>query len=134
MFTFKTCYDIFGGIIVLTQLVSQTEPSFPEIIIPSKQLDLVCRWHQQVNQSIDLLWLLRFLSDFSNQEIIGDLGVELNVLVGWALVPNQACLAAVEEVEAVADVYLLVLGLDPGQLVDHFVSPFVHAFIANIHL
>lgn len=39
-----------------------------------------------------------------------------------------------QEVEAVRDVNLLVLGLDPCQLVHHLVPPLVHALVANVHL
>lgn len=39
-----------------------------------------------------------------------------------------------KEVEAVGDVNLAVLGLDPGELVDDLVAPLVHALVANVHL
>ena len=33
-----------------------------------------------------------------------------------------------------AYVDLLILSLDPSQLVHHFIAPLVHAFVANVHL
>lgn len=39
-----------------------------------------------------------------------------------------------QKVEAVRDVDLAVLGLDPGDLVNDLVAPLVHALIADMHL
>lgn len=39
-----------------------------------------------------------------------------------------------KEVETVGNVNLLILSLDPGKLVDNFVTPFVHAFVSDVHL
>ena len=39
-----------------------------------------------------------------------------------------------QKVEAVRNVYLAILLLDPGQLVYDLVAPFVHAFVTDVHL
>ena len=39
-----------------------------------------------------------------------------------------------QEVEAVRNVNLVVLGLDPGELIHHLVAPLVHALVADVHL
>lgn len=51
-----------------------------------------------------------------------------------ALVADKAGFTTVQEVESMTDVNLVVLGLNPGQLVDHLVSPFVHALVSHMHL
>ena len=39
-----------------------------------------------------------------------------------------------KEVEAVRDMNLFIIGLDPSNLVDYFVAPLVHTFVAYVHL
>lgn len=39
-----------------------------------------------------------------------------------------------EEIEALGDVNFGVLCFNPSDLIDNFVTPFVHAFVANVHL
>ena len=52
----------------------------------------------------------------------------------WAFVADQTRLTAMKEVKSVTDMDLIILCLDPGQLVYNLISPFVHAFITNMHL
>lgn len=52
----------------------------------------------------------------------------------WTFVSNEASFTTVQKVKAMADMDLVVFGFDPSQLIDNFVTPFVHAFVANIHL
>ena len=39
-----------------------------------------------------------------------------------------------KKVEPMRDMDFLVFSLDPSELVDYFVTPFVHAFVAYMHL
>lgn len=127
-------YRVLPVDVVLAQLVPQRQPALSEVVVPREELYLLGSRDEEVDESVNLIRLLRLLSDLSHNQIVGDLRLELNVLVGRALVPHQAGLAGVEEVEAVGNVDLLVLGLDPGQLVHHLVAPLVHALVANMHL
>ena len=52
----------------------------------------------------------------------------------WTFVADEACFAAVEEVEAMANMNLTILRLYPCQLVNNFIAPFVHTFVSNVHL
>lgn len=126
--------DIAPRHVVLTQLVTETEPTLSQVVVSGEQFYFVGGRHHEVDQGVDLLRLLRLLPNLCNDQIVRDFRVELDVLVGWALVPYEAGLATVQEVEAMADVNFVILGLDPSQLVDDFVAPLVHAFVADVHL
>lgn len=61
---------VFAGIVVLPQLVAQAKPAFAQIVVPSKELDLIGCRHQEVNECVDLLWFLTFLPYLSHNQII----------------------------------------------------------------
>ena len=58
----------------------------------------------------------------------------MDVLIWLAFVADKAGFTRVEEVKPVRDVDFVVFGLDPCQLVDNFIAPFVHALVSYVHL
>jgi hypothetical protein len=52
--------------VVLAQLISKGKPSRSQVVVTGKELNFICGWHQQVDQSIDLVWFLTFFTDFSH--------------------------------------------------------------------
>ena len=121
-------------VVFFTKLVAKREPSGSQVIVPSKQLYLVSRWHEQVDDGVDLLRLLTLLSDFGDDQIVGYFRIKLDILITRALVSNKAALRGVQEVEAVRDVYLAIFLLDPSELVNDLVAPLVHALVTDVHL
>ena len=81
-----------------------------------------------------MLWLLRLLTNLCHDQVVRNLRLELNGLVGRALVADQADFAGMQKVEARRDVNLFILSFNPGELVDDLVAPLVEAFVPDIHL
>ena len=81
--------------VILTKLISQREPSFPQVVISGEELNLVSSRHEQVYESVNLIRLLGLLPDLSQKKVVGDLGIKLNILVRRALVADQASLRGV---------------------------------------
>lgn len=121
-------------VVFFAQLVAQREPSRSQIVVAGEQLDLVSRWHQQIDDGVYLLGLLTLLPNLGNYQVVRYFGVELDVLITRAFITNQARLGGVQEVKAVGNVNLAVFRLDPGELVHDLVAPLVHALIPNVHL
>ena len=78
--------------VVFAQLIAQRQPSLTQVVVSRKELDFVRSRHQQIYQSVYLVWFLRLLSDLCKQQVVRNFGVELNVLVWRALVAYEACL------------------------------------------
>jgi hypothetical protein len=115
-------------------LIPEREPSLSEVVVPGEQLNLLGSRNEEIDQSVELIRLLRLLPDLSHDQVIGYLGLELKVVIGRAFVPYQADLRGVQEVEPMRDVDLLVLGLYPSKLIYYFIAPLIHALIAYVHL
>jgi hypothetical protein len=39
-----------------------------------------------------------------------------------------------QKVKSMGSMYLRILSLHPGKLINHFIPPLVHAFISDVHL
>ncbi len=127
--------DVLLGLgVALAELVAQGEPAVTKVIVPREQLDLLCPRHHQLHYLVDLPGLLRLAAHISEYHVVRDTGDKLDALARRRLVPHEAHLVRVEEVVAVGDRHLPAASLDPDDLVDHVVPPFLHALLREVQL
>ena len=74
------------------------------------------------------------LPDFRNNEVVGYLGVKLDLFPWLALVTNEASLTAVEDIKAMGNMNFGILSLNPGELINDLVAPLIETLVADVHL
>ncbi len=63
-------YCVFPVYVVFTQLISKRKPAFSKIVVSSEQLNFLRFWDEQINKTVDLVWFLGLLADFSHYQVI----------------------------------------------------------------
>eukprot|EP00166_Cyanidium_caldarium_P004946 ctg_561.g200 len=115
---------------MLAELVAQTQPSAPQVVVAGEKLDLAGTRQHGLDDLIQLVWLAALLAHIREDDVVGDLAEKLE----RALDAHDAGLRRVQEMIAVTHVKLTAFFLDPGDLVDVVVSPLLQAFQTSAQL
>lgn len=107
-------------------------------MVSSKYFDLSPSLKHNVDNGIDVLRFLAFLSHLSKYRIPADgfayLEPFLDRFAFFAFITHQAHLVGVHEVVSVREIDLLVLQLDPHHFFDQLVPPSLHDFQRGVQL
>ena len=83
---------------------------------------------------VELIRLLRFLPNFGEKKVVRYGKRCLYFLIRMGLVPDQAHLVRMHEVESICQEHLLVFELYPDEGINQLVSPLVHYLEARPQL
>lgn len=107
-------------------------------MVAREDLHLLAALEHDVDQRVEVLRLLRFLAHLGEDRVPADCVPNADTLVlanaAAALVADEADLIGVHEVVAVREVDLLVLELDPDDLLDQLVPPPLHDLDGGVEL
>jgi hypothetical protein len=99
-------------------------------MVPSEYLDLLAALKHNVDDRVEILGLLRFLPHLRKQGVPTDALPHLDPFgrthVPLALVTHQTDLVGMHKIIPVSEVDLLVLQLDPHDLLHQLVTPPLH--------
>lgn len=134
--TFVTTDNIFPSPfdVILTKLISQWDPSRSQVVVSRKEFNFFGAGDHHFDKCINLIRFLGLLSNLCHNQVIGNFGLIFDIFVWRAFVSNQTYLTRMQEVETLWNVDLIILCLNPRELIHNFISPLVETFVADVHL
>lgn len=115
-------------VIGFPQLVANTEKSKSEVVVSCKYFQLSFPLEHHLNNAVNVLRLLRFLTNLPKDNVgIDPMSEEHGFsILSFIFVPNKAKFIRVHEIVAVRQVNFLVSQLYPDKLFDKLVAPLLH--------
>ena len=105
-----------------SKFITDCDPSFSQIISPSKYFQIVSVWNQFFNIFVNLSWFLTLPSSITKYDIACGISLEI---IKISFVPNQACLFSMLKIESMSFGYFIIHSFfDPVYRINYFISPF----------
>jgi hypothetical protein len=115
-------------------LISQWDPSRSQVVVSRKEFNFFGAGDHHFDKCIYLIRFLGLLSNLCHNQVIRNFGLIFDIFVWRAFVSYQTYLTRMQEVETLGNMDLIILCLNPRELIHNFISPLVETFVADVHL